>query len=534
MTIGAEKEWLNHWLQYQAPFATAALSGSVPATGTPSGLFLRDDGTWAAAVPSGGPSDSGKFLEYIYPTGPVWATPTPNTLTAADTVAYVQDYYSQGGFFEVDPDGTKVLKVCRYLIRITNSTGNFTLRFHDGTFFPNALSAADLGFDNSRDVTLRNITHGYEADFSPAGSIIVQTSPTNNCGFDIGDVDGDQWEEVDFTPGAYTLTTYCAMVQQALRDATLDNTFTVTASTPGFAEVTGNLRVTGNLSEVRGVYYLWPSANAEGVLRNDGGGALTWGWPAEIFDSTGVTGIDCQAAVMSFYGTDHTLIGEFLKDEISLYALGGFIQLEAPLIEMKSDATNVVATFEAAGITQYAPVTIHATGTKQPQGGIASISTPVTIGNTATETVALSVKIPAALVSTGAMFRIHAYGVVGTKLSSPGAATFNVRAGTNNSASDTAIGIWNVASPVANLTATGFELMSIQTLASATTIKAKGLLHTSMVAALGANHFFDADAAAHTIAPTADWYLGLYFKWATQDAANTITFDNVVIEVVKI
>jgi len=81
---------VNGWIQF---LATAATPGLMPATGTPSGKFLKDDLTWASPGGGGGGSATWTEIEVDFGSSPVYDatfTVTDAAVSSTTEVAVIQ------------------------------------------------------------------------------------------------------------------------------------------------------------------------------------------------------------------------------------------------------------------------------------------------------------------------------------------------------------------------------------------------------------------------------------------------------------
>ena len=170
-------------------------------------------------------------------------------------------------------------------------------------------------------------------------------------------------------------------------------------------------------------------------------------------------------------------------------------------------------------------------------GGILTIGSDLTISNNATELVVLSNTLPANYVAVGTTFRIIASGTFGDTSSAP-TTTWNVRWGANNTNSDTQLATLTRTPAGTSRSADFWQvefLVTVKSIGGSGSAKCHGILLDYMGSA-GAweTPVADTNISAPTVATNAASFLGLYFKFGTANASNTITVHNAVIELVKL
>lgn len=262
---------------------TSSAKGLVPASGGGTTNFLRADGTWAA--PGGGGSG--------------------NVTTAGGT------------------------------------SGRFT-KFTSGTNIENAL-LTESGNDLSATATL-TLTNAATSTALIVGKSI--TSQTANMLSLFSTTDANPRVAIDssfrlqFGPGGAT-SVDTNLYRQAANTLRTDGTFNVGSS----AQFSVNS--SGNIVAIRGVTTSFPSANASGVLTNDGSGNLTWASAAGAFTAS--------SGIIDFTTSTDRLRLIAGSTSTTPLEVDGVPSQTADLIQFKatSGAANPIVSVSAAGRLQF-------------------------------------------------------------------------------------------------------------------------------------------------------------------------------------
>ena len=166
-------------------------------------------------------------------------------------------------------------------------------------------------------------------------------------------------------------------------------------------------------------------------------------------------------------------------------------------------------------------------------GGIVSLTTPVVVTSSTTETKLLQAVLAANLLTVGMTFRVQAYGVAGTTTSAP-TMTWRVRIGPTTLTGTIALSIAPTpATSQTNKPWTLDALITVRSIGASGTHIGNGRLWSELSTTLAQANKGSATVAAVAVNTTIQNLLELTFQFGTSNAANTLTVHNATIEIVK-
>lgn len=218
-------------------------------------------------------------------------------------------------------------------------------------------------------------------------------------------------------------------------------------------------------------------------------GSTIAGW------TTGINLVAGSAHYVSIIGNTIGAVAAFLANTTGIAIAAGTYK---GLLVVDNDVNdNTTPISIAAGVTSTTPDGMEVANNLGHllKGGLAAITAPVNVA-IATETIAVSVRIPANAVTVGQTFRLKAIGVT----SGANVCTWRVRAGAANDATQTTFFTSKTVTGAAN-DRTGCE--AYFTIRSATTATAEG----TVFAVASHNTAVAAAATAPTVTTTSPWFL---------------------------